>query len=132
MAKILVIDDDPAIVDLLRFRLEELGHQVCVAMDAAGGLMQAAREKPDLITLDFKMPAGDGAKLYARLRVNNITAKMKVIFISGMSEADLERSIPKGPDIRFLPKPIDMDLLRRQVAELLGGPVPPAPPPAGI
>ncbi|HEX4049015.1 MAG TPA: response regulator, partial [Elusimicrobiota bacterium] len=105
MAKILVIDDDAAIVDLLRLRLADLGHQVLSAMDATAGMMIAAREKPDLITLDFQMPAGDGAKVYERLRGNTFTAKTKIIFISGMSEYDLEHSVPSDPAVRFLQKP---------------------------
>lgn len=130
MAKILVIDDDAAIVDLLRMRLQDLGHTVCVAMDATGGMMVAAREKPDLITLDFQMPAGDGAKVYARLRGNSFTAKVKIIFVSGMNELDLEKSVPSDPGVRFLQKPIDMAVLKRLLDELLGTPSAAPPPPA--
>jgi CheY-like chemotaxis protein len=130
MARILVIDDDEAIVDLLRMRLEELGHSVCSAMDASGGMMLAAREKPDLITLDFQMPAGDGAKLYQRLRANSFTAKTKIIFVTGRSEDELASSIPADPGVRFLQKPIDMDALKRHVCELLGLPMPAAPAPS--
>ncbi|MFI5350927.1 MAG: response regulator [Elusimicrobiota bacterium] len=129
MARILVIDDDPAIVDLLRMRLEELGHQVYQALDATGGMMIAAREKPDLITLDFKMPAGDGADVLKRLRGNTFTAKTKIIFVTGMSEYDLEHAIPQDPGTRFLQKPIDPEALKRLVCDLLGEPAPaPAPP----
>ena len=134
MARILVIDDDPAIVDLLRMRLEELGHQVYQALDATGGMMIAAREKPDLITLDFKMPAGDGAELLKRLRGNSFTAKVKIIFVTGMSEYDLEHAIPEDSGTRFLQKPIDPDALKLKIAELLGeaaaAPSPTAPAPA--
>lgn len=125
MAKILVIDDDQAIVDLLRLRLAEAGHQVFAAMDATGGVMVAAREKPDLITLDFQMPAGDGAKTLQRLRGNTFTAATPIIFITGMSEWDLQPAVPNAPLIRFLQKPIDMDRLKILIAELLGGPQPP-------
>jgi len=125
MAKILVIDDDQAIVDLLRLRLTEAGHQVFAAMDATGGVMVAAREKPDLITLDFQMPAGDGAKTLQRLRGNTFTAGTPIIFITGMSEYDLQPAVPNAPLVRFLQKPIDMDRLNGLIAELLG--VPPAP-----
>ena len=129
MARILVIDDDPAIVDLLRMRLEDLGHQVYQALDATGGMMIAAREKPDLITLDFKMPAGDGADVLKRLRGNTFTAKTKIIFVTGMSEYDLEHAIPQDSGTRFLQKPIDPEELKRLVCELLGEPAPsPAPP----
>jgi CheY-like chemotaxis protein len=130
MAKILVIDDDAAIVDLLKMRLEDLGHKVSVAMDATGGMMLAAREKPDLITLDFQMPAGDGAKVYERLRGNSFTAKVKIIFVSGMNELDLEKSIPMDAGVRFLQKPIDMEALKRKLDELLGTPGGASPAPA--
>ena len=130
MAKILVIDDDAAIVDLLKMRLEDLGHTVSVAMDATGGMMLAAREKPDLITLDFQMPAGDGAKVYERLRGNSFTAKVKIIFVSGMNELDLEKSIPMDAGVRFLQKPIDMTVLKRLLDELLRPPSAASPPPA--
>jgi two-component system alkaline phosphatase synthesis response regulator PhoP len=129
VARILVIDDDPAIVDLLRMRLEELGHTVYQALDATGGMMIAAREKPDLITLDFKMPAGDGAQVLQRLRGNTFTAKTKVIFVTGMSEYDLEHAIPADSGTRFIQKPIDPEELKRKLAELLGEPAPPAPAP---
>lgn len=133
MAKILVIDDDQAIVDLLRLRLTEAGHQVFAAMDATGGVMVAARERPDLITLDFQMPAGDGSKTLQRLRGNTFTAATPIIFITGMSEYDLQPAIPNAPLVRFLQKPIDMGKLLGLVAELLGTTAPPppaAPPPA--
>jgi DNA-binding response OmpR family regulator len=129
VARILVIDDDPAIVDLLRMRLEDLGHQVFQALDATGGMMIAAREKPDLITLDFKMPAGNGADLLKRLRGNTFTAKAKILFVTGMSEYDLEHAVPQDPATRFLQKPVDIDALKRLVAELLGEPAPAAAPP---
>lgn len=130
MAKILVVDDDQAIVDLLRLRLTEAGHQVVAAMDATGGLMVAARERPDLITLDFSMPAGDGAKTLQRLRGNTFTADTPIIFVTGMSEHDLQPAIPNAPKVRFLQKPIDMDRLLRLIAELLAPPPSPSVPPA--
>lgn len=120
MAKILVIDDDAAIVDLLRLRLGEAGHQVVAAMDAYGGVTAAAREKPDLITLDFQMPAGDGAKTYERLRGNTFTAGTPIIFITGMAPYDLAPVVPQDPKVRFLQKPIDMGVLFKLVGELLG------------
>ena len=134
MARILVIDDDEAFVDLLRMRLEELGHQVSAAMDASGGMMLAAREKPDLITLDFQMPAGDGATLYHRLRGNSFTSETKIIFVSGRGEDELSAEIPADPDVRFLQKPFDMAGLNRHLLDLLGTLPPaaasPAPSPA--
>lgn len=136
MAKILVIDDDAAIVDLLRMRLGDAGHQVVAAMDAYSAAAVAVREKPDLITLDFNMPAGDGSKALERLRGNVFTEKTPIIFISGMAPHDLEPVIPKTPNVRVLQKPIDIAKLQALIAELLGAPrqaarpaVPPPPAP---
>lgn len=119
-----MIDDDEAIVDLLRIRLEELGHEVTSAMDASAGMMLAGRVKPDLITLDFQMPAGDGAQVYQRLRTNTFTAKTKIIFVTGRSQDELALSVPDDPDVRFLQKPIDVEALKRHLRELLGNPAP--------
>jgi CheY-like chemotaxis protein len=129
VAKILVIDDDEAIVDLLRLRLGESGHQVVAAMDAYSAAAAAAREKPDLITLDFQMPAGDGAKALERLRGNVFTEKIPIIFVSGMAPHELEAAIPKDPRVRILQKPIEIPRLQALIAELLGVPRPAVPPP---
>jgi len=122
MAKILVIDDDPLIVDLLHMRLEEAGHQVKSASDSYGASAVAADFKPDLITLDFNLPAGDGVKTLARLRGSTFTAATPVIFITGISQYDLEPLLPPDPKMRFLLKPIDVDRLLKLIAELLGLP----------
>jgi CheY-like chemotaxis protein len=97
-------------------------------------MMIAAREKPDLITLDFKMPAGDGGEVLKRLRANTFTAKTKIVFVTGMNEYDLDHSVPVDPDVRYIQKPIDVERLRLTVSELLGAaepaetPRPEAPP----
>jgi len=131
MAKILVIDDDQAIVDLLRLRLSEAGHEVFAAMDATGGVMMAARVKPDLITLDYQMPAGDGGTTHLRLRGNTFTMTTPIVFITGRSPEELSPGLRADPHARFVQKPIDMEALKKLIAQLLGAPPPPsAPPPA--
>lgn len=58
--KILVIDDEPDIVNLVKMRLEANNYQVCTASDGEEGLKKAESEKPDLIILDIMMPKKDG------------------------------------------------------------------------
>jgi DNA-binding response OmpR family regulator len=128
MAKIVVIDDDLEVVEMLRSRLAEHGHTVFAAMDANGGMMVAGREKPDLITLDYKMPAGDGALVLSRLRSNNFTAKTPIIFISGVDPSELDPSMAEAAGTRFLPKPIDLDRLLKLIKDLLADPFSLPPP----
>lgn len=120
MAKILVIDDDTSIVDLLRLRLAQSGHQVASAGDAYGALAAAAKFQPDLITLDFDLPAGNGVKTLERLRGTTFSSATPVVFITAMSPHDLEPLVPADPKVRFLQKPIDMPELGKIIAELLG------------
>jgi|GEM_PF-1011023 len=129
MAKILVIDDDSMIIELLKLRLTELGHQVFAAMDAYGAGGIAAREKPDLITLDFQMPAGDGVTAYTRLRGSTFTMKTPIIFVTGTNPGDILSRIPNDPLVKVLQKPIEIEELCRLIAQLLGGPAASAPPP---
>jgi CheY-like chemotaxis protein len=132
MAKILVIDDDSMIIDLMRLRLGERGHQVFVAMDAYGAASVASREKPDLITLDFQMPAGDGCTAYTRLRGNTFTAKTPVIFVTGTNPGDIYARIPNDPLVQVLQKPFDMAELFGMIDKMLnpGAAAPPPPPPS--
>lgn len=134
MSKILVVEDDPAIVELLRLHLSEGGHQVVVAQDGLSGPMVAAREKPDLILLDFNMPAANGGKVLERLRGNSFTVATPVVFVTANPVADVMTQVPDDPRVRFIQKPVDFPLLDRLIAELTGaapssGASPAAPPP---
>lgn len=130
MAKILVIDDDPAIIEILLGCLTADGHTVLAATDAYTGLAAAIREKPDLITLDFHMPMSDGGKAHERLRGNLNTARIPVIFVTGAEPDKLPPFARGDSGARFLPKPIDMERLRAFVAEILGVSYSPRPPAA--
>jgi two-component system alkaline phosphatase synthesis response regulator PhoP len=68
MAKILVIDDEPSIVNLVAAYLKPEGYEVITAMDGPSGLKAARSFKPDLIILDIMLPGMDGIELLARLR----------------------------------------------------------------
>ena len=76
MARILVIDDDVAIAELIKVNLDLLGHQVSTANDGMKGLALAQQNRPDLIVLDVMMPDLDGFTVCQRLRQNSATAGM--------------------------------------------------------
>lgn len=136
MAKILVIDDEQPIVELLSLRLTEAGHQVVVAMDGLAAPMIATREKPDLIILDFNMPAANGAKVHERLRGNSFTASTPIIFLTASPVGQVMPQVKDDDITRFLQKPVDFAGLAKVMASFLPGSAPPpaapaaAPPPA--
>jgi CheY-like chemotaxis protein len=132
MSTILTIDDDPLIADMLRVKLSEFGHEVVAAYGAVEAVANAARHKPDIITLDYHMQDDDGIAIYRRLRENAGTARTPIIFITGGDPGAVLAQMPTDSRVTFIEKPIDMDRLARTVAELLGYPTPtprPAPPP---
>jgi two-component system, OmpR family, response regulator len=83
MAKILLIDDDSGIRDVVRFALVREGFAVIEAEDGAQGLALAERETPDLIVLDIMMPELDGTEVCRRLRR---TSRVPIIFLSSRDE----------------------------------------------
>ncbi|MBI2787512.1 MAG: response regulator [Elusimicrobia bacterium] len=130
MAKILVIDDEQPIVELLSLRLTEAGHQVVVAMDGLSAPMIASREKPDLVILDFNMPAANGAKVHERLRGNTFTATTPIIFLTASPIGQVMPQVKDDDITRFLQKPVDFPLLAKMMASFLPGSTPPPAAPA--
>ena len=118
MAKILVVDDDKSIVDLLRALLTNKGHEVCVAMDGKAGLEAAKREKPDLIILDVMMPEMDGFTVSGLLFQD---PAMKLIPVLILTAADHTRNIFElVPNVRlYMNKPFEPSDLLEKVGMLL-------------
>lgn len=82
-ARILVIDDDAALVRVLTYRLEAAGFQTESALDGFDGERQARSRPPDLVLLDRRMPGRDGLGTLAALRGAPETAHVPVILLSG-------------------------------------------------
>lgn len=130
MAKIFVIDDDPGIVALLERHLRARGYETASAGDGMTAAQVCAREKPDLVLLDFYIPAADGRIMLDRLRALPGFSAMPVLVITGGVLTDVMALLPDR-GLRFLEKPLDLALLDKMVAELLGPKaVRPAPAPA--
>ena len=130
MAKILVIDDEQSILELLTLRLTESGNEVVTANDGLSGPMVAAREKPDLIILDYNMPAANGAKVHERLRGNDFTAATPIIFLTATPIGEIIVMVKDDDRTRFLQKPVDFRLLFKTMNDFLPGSAPPSAPPA--
>jgi len=80
--KILVVDDELEVVELLKKYLERRGYQVITAGDGLQGFKYACEQKPDLILLDIVMPGADGMTVLKKLRAEESTRKIPVIMIT--------------------------------------------------
>jgi CheY-like chemotaxis protein len=122
LGRVLVVDDDDVIRQLITVNLELEGFDVTTAVDGQDCLDQVARVAPDVVTLDIMMPRLDGWEAAARLRANPETAGIKVVLLSARAqEADLERGSRLGVDA-YLTKPFDPDELIEVVRRLAGLP----------
>lgn len=114
MAKILIIDDDRATVDLLRAALSR--YATVWATDGQAALHQVAAEHPDLVMLDLRMAGMDGAVLLPKIReISNVP----VIVLSARHEQqDIVQAFKAGAD-DFVSKPFDLDDLEARVEAVL-------------
>ncbi|HAM34628.1 MAG TPA: hypothetical protein DEB40_03025 [Elusimicrobia bacterium] len=129
MAKILIIDDDYAIVELITDILQREGHAVETAADAVEGMQKARSARPDLIILDYHMPGMTGAHLYESLRRNQATNHTPILFMSGEASADdILNEIADAQGASFLAKPVHLEDFRRAVRAILAANSPPPAP----
>jgi CheY-like chemotaxis protein len=105
--KVLVVDDDPIILEVVRERLDEAGYDVYVRVDALGTSQWVAREQPDFILLDVMMPALSGGELGQLLKRSNSTNQTAVILHSSMAAASLQSVIERTGAIGAIAKTHD-------------------------
>jgi DNA-binding response OmpR family regulator len=109
--KILVVDDERDIVKALMIRLQGAGYDVVSAFDGAQGVFMAHKEKPDLIILDIRMPAGDGFGVAQRLKHSMHTFTIPIIFLTGSPERNAEEKASALGARFYIKKPYDPEEL---------------------
>ena len=115
-AKILVVDDDPNVVDLVRLYLERDGHEVLTASDGMAGLETARDEQPDLIVLDLMLPRMDGMEVCRTLRAES---SVPVVMLTAMVEEDVRLAgLDLGAD-DYMTKPFSPRELAARVRAVL-------------
>ncbi len=116
--RVLVVDDDDVIRQLIGVNLELEGFQVFTAVDGVDALERVRECDPVVVTLDIMMPRMDGWDAAARLRDDPATAHVKVVLLSARAqEADIKRGTRLGVDA-YLTKPFDPEELVAVVRRL--------------
>jgi hypothetical protein len=105
---VLVVDDDPAVRDLLKRYLEKEGFLVETALDGPAGLLRAQELRPDVITLDVLMPGMDGWSVLTSLKADPDTADIPVIMLSIVDDHEMGYSLGVAD---YLTKPVDRERL---------------------
>jgi len=116
--RVLLVDDDPEIIDAIRYALEAKGFQIFIARDGNQGLAMAEREDPDLVILDMMMPKRSGFLVLEKLRRTR-EVPVRVIMITA-NEGSRHKAYAEmlGVD-DYLRKPFAMDKLVDSVQRLL-------------
>ena len=117
--KILVIDDEPEVVELLKKRLERAGYQVITATDGMGGFKKACEQKPDLILLDIIMPEVDGLTVLRRLRAEEATCEIPVIMVTAKGRTDSMFEAQRYRATDYIIKPFQWSELLRFIKRYL-------------
>jgi DNA-binding response OmpR family regulator len=117
VARVLLIDDDPALLDALCMGFEDAGHEVLCARDGSEGLRRIASDRPELVVSDVNMPGVDGFTLCRRLRAGSNELPI-ILLTSRDGEIDEALGLELGAD-DYVSKPFSTRVLLARVSALL-------------
>ena len=119
MTRILIVEDNADNYELVRFLLEQAGHDTCWARNGRDGIEMAKEEKPDLILMDLSLPEIDGWTATERIRSDPQTKHIPIAALTAHSmPEDHKRALDAGCD-GYLSKPMDMAVFKETVASLI-------------
>ena len=117
--KILIVDDEPDMVEMLKIRLEAAGYSTMTAQDGQEALRLAREEGPDLIILDLMLPKLDGYKVCRLLKFDKKYKHIPIImFTARAQDSDIKLGKDVGADA-YMTKPFDAQALMVKVSQLL-------------
>lgn len=122
--KILVVDDEPDCISIIRCRLEWYHYEVITATNGKEALQIAENEKPNLILLDTNMPVMNGHEMLERIRKHPILRNIPVIMVTALCERQ-DISVASAFGIAdYVTKPVDFTSLLEKISSILGNKVP--------
>lgn len=113
-AKIAIIEDDIAIVQMYRMKFESEGYNVVTAGDGEAGLELVKNESPDIVLLDLMMPEMNGDEMLIKLRKESWGKDVPVIVLTNMGESEAPKSIKENGVKKFIVK---ADMTPKDVAD---------------
>jgi len=117
--RLLLVEDDPALAELLEFRFRAEGYQVTVTADGDEALLLAAEEAPDLVVLDWMIEGTSGIEVCRRLRRDKVTAHVPIVMLTARgAEDDMVRGLETGAD-DYLTKPFSPRELLARVSAIM-------------
>jgi DNA-binding response OmpR family regulator len=118
LGRILVVDDDPNIVEMVIDYFGNAGYAVLGAHHGGDGLMLADNERPDVVLLDLKMPGLSGVEVLQQLKLR--WPELPVIIVSGAADATLAKRCLSRGALDYVSKPFNWEYLHRCVTAALG------------
>jgi two-component system, OmpR family, phosphate regulon response regulator PhoB len=116
---VLVVEDEPALLTMLRYNLEKQGFRVEEATDGQEALTRIAEEQPDIVLLDWMLPVMSGIEVCRQIRRNPATRELPIIMLTARAEEqDAVRGLNTGVD-DYVTKPFSMDMLLARMRALL-------------
>ena len=117
--KILLIDDEPELVEMVKMRLETNGYEVIIAYDGQEALEKARKEKPDLIILDLILPKLDGYQVCRMLKFDRTTSKIPIIMLTALSQKEDREWGKRVNADAYITKPFESEELMEKIKELI-------------
>ena len=124
--KILIVDDNADMREIMQVYLSGYGFTVFVAKDGIAGIETAHAEHPDVIVTDARMPRLDGIKMVRQLRAQPQTSNVPVIIVTGIDSEQRDAAQEAGAD-RVLSKPVSPSELLSEIQVLIGSDMPSQP-----
>ena len=115
--KIMILEDDEATAELIKFYLQEEGLQVAISTRGKNFLAKVAEYNPDLITLDVLLPDADGFSIFKKLQRDERTKNIPVIFVT-VKEGEKEKGIKMGAS-GYIVKPFKEEELKGTIKSIL-------------
>lgn len=118
-SRILIIEDDRSLAEVLAYNLKQAGYEVLQARDGPDGLQQAEVKTPDLVLLDLMLPMVDGLEVCRRLRANPVTRDVLILMLTARAEeSDQVVGLSLGAD-DYVTKPFSVKVLQERIKALV-------------